>query len=134
MRIIIKAIFFFSASLVILSVSACDRKADDTLASRITGKWQWERTVIPYGGQTSDPGTAGYTWALEFSPHGIMKEFRNDSIVLTTNYWIEDDSADPELFVLIYDGYSYHCSISGDKLEFKEAYVDGPVIFFNRIR
>jgi hypothetical protein len=134
MRIIIKAMCFLSASLLLLSFIECDRSADDAVASRITGKWQWERTVIPYGGQTSNPGTAGYTRTLEFSAHGIMRELRNDSLVQTTNYWIQADSPDPELFILIYDGFSYHCSISGDKLEFNEAYVDGPIIFFTRIR
>jgi|WetSurMetagenome_2_1015567.scaffolds.fasta_scaffold02552_5 hypothetical protein len=134
MRTIIKALFLLSFSLVILSFISCEKSMDDAVASRIIGKWQWVKTTNPYSGNTTDPGTAGYTQTFEFSTHGFFREYRNGIPVRETSYRVEAVPKDQGFFVLIYGGFNYHCSISGENLEFNDAYVDGPVILFTRLR
>lgn len=124
---------FAAAFLLIVSLFSCEHNEYDDLSCSIIGRWQWIRTVSPWTGYISDPQTAGYTEALEFTSHGIMTEYKNNVLIHTSNYRIE--LHDVNFYMLVDDtGISTDFYLKGDTLQFNQAYVDGPVTVYARIR
>lgn len=117
----------------ILTVSC--RKYRDPIADEITGKWDWLKSVSPWTGVVSDPESAGYTIAIEFSGDGVMKSYRNDTLVSTTNYTIESVAGYPGSGMLVYDTDTrVQVTVNCDSLFLNSAWLDGPVSFYVRNR
>ncbi len=117
----------------ILALIFSCQKDDKTVSELIIGKWEWVKTIIPYGGQVSNPRTSGNSKTLEISSNGTMKEYKNDLLINTSNYIIEEDRSNPN------NGYVFsstiitsHFSFVNDTLIFNEAYVDGEVSYYSR--
>jgi hypothetical protein len=109
------------------------QKENKTVSELIIGKWEWVKTIIPYGGQESNPQTSGFSKSLEFIRDGSMNEYRNDSLVATSNYKIQTDPSTPNWFVLTNSTIiGSHFYIVSDSLIFNEAYVDGEVSSYIR--
>ena len=107
------------------------QKDSNTISELIIGRWDWVKTIIPYGRQVSNPQTVGFSETLEFMKDGKMNEYRNDSLFATSGYRIETDSSTPNYYVLTNStiiGSRFY--IVDDSLIFNEAYVDGPVSSF----
>lgn len=111
------------------------RKKDTTVDELIIGKWEWIKTIFPYGGHESNPLTLGFSKSLEFMRYGIMSEYRNDSLIATSSYKIQSDPSTPNYYVLANSTIiGSHFYIADDSLIFNEAYVDGPVVSYIRIK
>ena len=95
---------------------------------QIIGKWRWVKTIIPYGQIETNPQLTGYTKSLVFLPDETIKEFKNDTLINTTNYIIETSYAGQ--LRLVSSIITSNFSIDKDSLIFNEAYVDGPVIWY----
>jgi UDP-N-acetylglucosamine transferase subunit ALG13 len=109
------------------------QKDNETVFELIIGKWEWVKTIIPYGRQVSNPQTSGFSKTLEFMKDGKMNEYRNDSLITTSGYKIETDSSTPNYYVLTNSTIiGSHFYIVDDSLIFNEAYVDGPVSSYIR--
>ena len=95
---------------------------------QIIGKWRWVKTIIPYGQIETNPQLTGFTKSLVFLPDETIKEFKNDTLINTTNYIIETSYAGQ--LRLVSSIITSNFSIDKDSLIFNEAYVDGPVIWY----
>jgi hypothetical protein len=95
---------------------------------QIIGKWRWVKTIIPYGQIETNPQLTGFTKSLMFLPDETIKEFKNDTLINTTNYIIETSYAGQ--LRLVSSIITSNFSIEKDSLIFNEAYVDGPVIWY----
>jgi hypothetical protein len=42
------------------------QKDNNTISELIIGRWDWVKTIIPYGRQLSNPQTVGFSETLEF--------------------------------------------------------------------
>lgn len=110
------------------------QKENDTISGQIIGKWKWIKSVSAWTGQESNPETVGYSTALEFTGDGIVKEYRNDTLLNSTNYSLEINSSDPGGNILNYgSGLRSLVYLSGDSLTLNAAYVDGPVSIYARL-
>jgi hypothetical protein len=119
--------------LVLLAILMSCQKENKTVFELIIGKWEWVKTIIPYGGQESNPQTSGFSKSLEFMEGGKMNEYRNDSLIATSSYSIQTDPSTPNYFVLTNSTIiGSHFYIVSDSLIFNDAYVDGPVISYIR--
>jgi len=117
----------FLSLLFTLLISGCQK---DAINDQIIGKWRWVKTIIPYGNIVSNPQTTGYTKSLEFFPNGTINEYRNDTLLNTSDYKIEtSESGQLRLTSSI---ISSNFSLDKDSLIFNEAYVDGPVISYTK--
>jgi hypothetical protein len=64
-----------------------------------------------------------------------MKEYKNDLLIDATNYSIETNASETNYNVLISNsGISGHFYIVSDNLIFNEAFVDGPITTYIRLR
>ncbi len=109
------------------------QKDNYTISELIIGRWNWVKTIIPYGRQVSNPQTVGYSVTLEFMKDGKMNEYRNDSLFARSGYRIEIDSSTPNYYDLTNSTIiGSHFYIVDDSLIFNEAYVDGPVSSYVR--
>ena len=126
---IMKTNIAFLVLFFVIPLFGCQK--NDTY-NQLTGKWKWVKTVIPYGQIESTPKTIGYTKALEFLPTETMNEFRNDTLINTSNYLIETSNIGQ--LRLISTIITSNFSIDKDSLIFNEAYVDGPVIWYIKIK
>ncbi len=117
-------------SLIFILFFTCCKKDDDN--DQIIGKWRWVKTIIPYGNRVSSPQTTGYTKTLEFFPTGTMTEYRNDTLLNTSGYKIETSNSGQ--LRLTSSIITSNFSIDKDSLIFNEAYVDGPVISYGKIK
>ncbi|HBC79789.1 MAG TPA: hypothetical protein DCZ51_14240 [Bacteroidales bacterium] len=118
--------------LFLTSFFSC-QKDSETISVLIIGKWDWVNSVSPWTGQVSNPQTAGFSMILEFTVDGNLREFRNDTFITSMNYSIEENSANPNQYSLIYgsDLRTQICLVR-DSLILNSAYVDGPVSTFIR--
>ncbi|HKJ82313.1 MAG TPA: hypothetical protein VJ954_09835 [Ignavibacteriaceae bacterium] len=111
------------------------QKDKETISDPIVGKWDWEKSVSPWTGQVSNPQTVGYSIALEFTSDGIMKVYKNDTLLTTTNYRMEINASEPNSNYLIYgSGLRSLVYVSTDSLILNTAYVDGPFSKYIRLR
>jgi hypothetical protein len=111
------------------------QKDNETISELIVGKWEWVKTESSWTGLILNPQTAGYSQTLEFTNHGIMKEYKNDLLIDATNYSIETNASETNYNVLISNsGISGHFYIVSDNLIFNEAFVDGPITTYIRLR
>jgi hypothetical protein len=116
-------------ALIVMTVTCT--KEQQTISDLIIGKWQWIKTIIPYGGQESNPETSGFSKTLEFKPNGKMQEYRNDSLINTSNYTLEINPSNPKDYKLTNSTIlNSHFYFEHDTLIFSEAYVDGPVYYY----
>ena len=113
-------------SLVLLAILMGCQKENKTVSELIVGKWEWVKTIIPYGGQESNPQTSGFSKSLKFMRDGKMSEYRNDSLIATSIYKIKSDPTTPNYYVLTNSTIiGSHFYMVDDSLIFNEAYVDG---------
>jgi hypothetical protein len=120
---------FLLSLLFILLITSCQK---DDINDQIIGKWRWVKTIIPYGNIISNPQTTGFTKSLEFFPNRTINEYRNDTLLNTSVYKIEtSNSGQVRLTSSI---ISSNFSLDKDSLIFNEAYLDGPVISYSRIK
>ena len=119
----------FLSLLFILLISGCQK---DDINDQIIGKWRWVKTIIPYGNIVSNPQTTGFTKSLEFLPNGTINEYRNDTLLSTSDYKIENSNSGQ--LRLTSSIISSNFSLDKDSLIFNEAYVDGPVISYSKIK
>jgi hypothetical protein len=109
--------------MIILNIAGCEKSNIDP----VEGNWRWVRTYNAWGSYTSTPKTAGFTRTFEIT-HGIIIEYRNDTLINTAAYTIEKLSSNALVFKSSVISSNY--SIVRDTLIFNESYVDGPVIWF----
>lgn len=114
---------------LIITLFNCQKKDTNDL---IIGKWKWIKTIIPYGNQETNPQSTGISRSLEFLPNEILKEYRNDTLVNTSSFVIETSSSGQLL--LKSSIITSRFSIQKDSLIFNEAYVDGPIIWYAKIK
>jgi len=120
--------------IAILLTSACEKENSTSLADLIIGKWDWVESVSPWTGLVKNPSTEGYSQTLEFSAEGIMKSYRNDTLINSTNYHIEISSTEPVKYELIYSSeLKAFISLANDSLFLNSAFVDGPISNYVRI-
>jgi hypothetical protein len=120
-------------SLILLAIMMSCQKDNKTISELIIGKWEWVKTIIPYGGQESNPQTSGFSETLEFMRDGKMNEYRNDSLITSSNYKIQTKLSTPNWYVLTNSTIiSSDFYMINDSLIFNEAYVDGPVSSYIR--
>ena len=122
-------------SLVSFTILMGCQKESKTISNLLLGKWEWVKTIIPYGGQESNPQTSGFSKSLEFMRDGKMSEYRNDSLIATSSYKIQTDPSTPNYYVLTNSAIiGSHFYMLDDSLIFNEAYVDGVVSSYIRIK
>jgi hypothetical protein len=122
----------FSLLLLLAILMSC-QKENKTVSELIIGRWEWVKTIIPYGGQESNPVSTGFSKSLEFMGDGKMSEYRNDSLITTSSYKIQTDASTPNYYALTNSTIiGSHFYIADDSLIFNEAYVDGPIISYIR--
>lgn len=115
----------------LLSIMMSCHKDKQTGSDLIIGKWEWIKTIIPYGGQESNPQTSGFSRTLEFLSSDKMQEYKNDLLINTSNYTIEINPSNPKDYQLTNSTIlNSHFYFEGDTLIFSEAYVDGPVYYY----
>jgi hypothetical protein len=120
-------------SLILFSMLLSCEKDSENVSGLIIGKWDWVKTIIPYGGQVSNPQTSGFSKSLEFMRNGKMSEFRNDTLITTSSYTIQTDPSAPNYYVLTNSTIiGSHFYLVDDSLIFNEAYVDGVVSSYIR--
>jgi hypothetical protein len=111
------------------------KKDKETISELIVGKWEWVKSVSSWTGQVSNPQTAGFSIKVEFTSDGLMKEYKNDTLSVSTNYSIEIISTEPTRDFLIYNsGLRSQIYIDNDSLIINTAYVDGPVSTYIRLK
>jgi hypothetical protein len=118
--------------LAILAFQMSCQKDKETISNLIIGKWEWVKTIIPYGGQVSNPQTSGFSKTLEFLGNGKMKEYKNELLINTSNYSIEINPSNANDYLLNSTIVTSHFYIINDSLIFNEAFVDGPVSSYIR--
>jgi hypothetical protein len=118
--------------LAILAFHMSCQKDKETISNLIIGKWEWVKTIIPYGGQVSNPQTSGFSKTLEFLGNGKMKEYKNELLINTSNYSIEINPSNANDYLLNSTIVTSHFYIINDSLIFNEAFVDGPVSSYIR--
>ena len=116
--------------LIIVSIGGC-KKNEKSLNEQVIGKWEWVKTIIPYGRQETNPQTAGFSMALEFSNNGTVKEFKNGLLISSSNYDIKTDQNGNVLSSIVITSHFYFAS---DTLIFSEAYVDGSAQYYSRFK
>ena len=120
-------------SILILAILMSCQKENKSVSELIIGRWEWVKTIIPYGGQESNPTSAGFSKSLEFMGDGKMREYRNDSLIAISSYKIQSDGSTPNYYVLTNSTIiGSHFYMVSDSLIFNEAYVDGPIISYIR--
>jgi hypothetical protein len=116
--------------LIIVSIGGC-KKNENSIPEQVIGKWEWVKTIIPYGGQETNPQTAGFSMSLEFSNNGTVKEYKNGLLIGTSSYDIKTDQNGNVLSSTVITSHFY---FANGTLIFSEAYLDGPVSTYIRLR
>jgi len=119
---------FFIIVLLAVFMSGCEKDSND----QIIGKWVWIKTINPFVQIETNPMTIGFTKSLEFLPNETIKEYRNDTLINTVDYKIETSNTGQ--FRLISSIITSNFSFDKDSLIFNEAFLDGPVIWYVRIK
>jgi len=128
-----KSNFLKYSSLLLLAILMSCHKENKTVSDLIIGKWDWVKTINPYGGQESNPQTSGFSKSLDFMKDGNMSEYRNDSLIATSSYKIQSDPSTPNYYVLTNSTViGSHFYMVADSLIFNDAYVDGDVSSYIR--
>jgi len=120
---------YFYILFLLIMVTNCNKNDTD---NQIIGKWNWVKTIVPYGHSVSTPQTSGFYKQLEFLTNGNLNEYRNDTLINTSTYTIEKSSTSG--LSLKSSIITSDFSITRDSLIFNEAYVDGPIISYSRIK
>lgn len=115
--------------LIIASIGGC-KKNEKSINEQVIGKWEWVKTITPYGVQETNPQTAGFSMTLEFSNNGTVKQYKNGLLIDTSGY---DIMTDQNGNVLSSEVITSHFYFANDTLIFSEAYVDGPAQYYLRI-
>ena len=101
------------------------------MSELILGKWDWIKSVFPYGNQEQNPQTLGFTQTLEFLGNSTMNEYKNDTLIKTSNYLIETNTSYQDYYILTNSTIiSGPFNIYNDSLIFNNSFVDGPVSTF----
>ncbi len=116
----------------LLIITTSCHKEKETISDVIIGKWEWVKTVIPYGGQETNPQTSGFSQTLEFMSNGKMQEYKNDLLINSSNYTIETNPSNTKDNLFTSTIITSHFYMEADTLIFSEAYVDGPVYYYVR--
>lgn len=123
----------FGLLTALLFIMGSCTKEKESISNVIIGKWEWIKTIIPYGGQESNPQISGFTQTLEFKSNDKMYEYKNDLLINSSNYTVEINPSNPKNYKLtnstILNSQFY---FERDTLIFSEAYVDGPVYYYIR--
>jgi len=82
-------------------------------------------------GQETNPQTAGFSMALEFSDNGTVKEYKNGLLIGTSSYAITTDQYGDVLTSTVITSHFY---FENSTLIFSEAYLDGPVHYYSRFK
>ncbi|MGC1390479.1 MAG: hypothetical protein WA816_05535 [Bacteroidales bacterium] len=116
-------------SLVVLAILMSCQKENETVTELIIGKWEWVKTIIPYGRQESNPQTLGFSKTLEFLRDGKMKEYKNDTLIKTSVYSIQINTSNPNNYLLAQNWLDFSpFYMVNDSLIFSKAFVDEQVI------
>jgi len=119
--------------LTILPFMVSCQKDNSTFSEVIIGKWEWVKTVSPWTGLVSNPQTVGYSTTLEFTSDGILKEYKDGTLSNSTNYSIENQSTEPNKYILTSDSeINRLIYFADDSLIINAAHVDGPVSTYIR--
>lgn len=115
--------------LIIVHQVGCQKRGSN---DQIIGKWVWIKTINPFEQIETNPQTIGFTMSLEFLPNETIKEFRNDTLINTANYHIETSNTGQLRLIssIITSNFSY----DKDSLIFNEAFLDGPIIWYIKIK
>jgi hypothetical protein len=117
--------------LMLTFVSVSCQKDESTIQEKVIGNWEWVKTIIPYSQEETNPLTDGFSVNLEFSANGTIKEYKNGLLTSTSIYRISKDQHGDVLISTIITSHFY---FKNDTLIFSEAYVDGPVQYYKRLR
>jgi hypothetical protein len=63
----------------------------DKYSEKFIGHWDWFWTSCPNSGYYLWADSTDYSMALILSPKGEFKEYKNDSLILSSDYYIEFD-------------------------------------------
>ena len=107
------------------------KKDEPSINEQLFGNWHWIKTITPYGGQESNPRTEGYSRLFVFMENGKMLEYKNDTLINSSDYSIEINPSNSKDYRITNSTIiNSHFYFESDTLIFSEAYVDGPVIYF----
>jgi len=86
----IEIIFLFSSLLVTYS---CDKYPflPDDYSKSFLGDWNWIGTSCPFGGYYLDADSVDYTISLTFAKNGKYYRYKNDSLIISSNYHFDFD-------------------------------------------
>jgi len=83
-------IMIFSLTLIMLSNNSCIRKntiiANTSFNAAYLGSWEWIKSKGGFDGRTITPISEGYNQTIILSYTGILNWYRNDSLILYSNY------------------------------------------------
>lgn len=128
-------------AIAILISPGCDKEDNPNPIDNhpIIGYWQWYLTIEPWPYEEITPETAGYEAALKFETEGVVKRFRNDTLIGTYPYLFKyrinnhlDPNSDSTLVIVINHGTETFFSIENDTLILDQTYVDGPRDYYHR--
>lgn len=105
----------------------------ESIYDQVRGKWDWVKSVSPYLGHITDPANAGYSQSIEFRKDGTLNEYKNDTLVASSKYSIKTDPSS-DTYVLTNTILPATFYFRKDTLIFDDAYVDGPVSYYLRIK
>jgi hypothetical protein len=84
-----KRIALILITALVCSFGACTKNNDPGPGNpNIAGKWRWVKSIGGIGGMTLTPKSTGYNYRFEFGTDSIFKDFRNDTLLVQSNYHI----------------------------------------------
>jgi hypothetical protein len=109
------------------------RKDNPTIAELIVGKWDWVKSMSGWSELVISPQTVGYSLSVEFNGNSVMKEYKNDTLILSTTYTIDPGLPEPNRSILNYNsGVQCEIYFISDTLILNSSFLDGPISFYVR--
>jgi hypothetical protein len=130
-----KTRFFKIGILILLAASVSCQKDKNTINEQVIGSWRWVSTLYPYAAHLITPETEGFNRTIVFHDNGKIQEFVDGVLSSSYDYTIGTSPLNPNEYLLKYsETSSSSFSLKNDTLVFNDAYVDGPVTTYVRIK
>ena len=85
---ILPSIFLIILSILLFTLS-CDNSTSANTEDKIVGEWIWIQSSGGWTGGIINPDSVGYNIKIVFEKYGVYKEYKDDSLAITSHYVIE---------------------------------------------
>jgi hypothetical protein len=107
------------------------------LSTSIIGQWNWVKTRSAWTGKITTPDDLGYTLVEEFGVDSTLETYKVGILDKERKYYVvysDSNKTRSEGVLYIINESSTYFTIENNELITSAAYVDGPTIYYKRLK